>query len=62
MADRSKTGLTGVKESYEAPTVDAVGTFEAVTKWASSGQGLDSPFGAGTPATSLTFSDPPKAG
>lgn len=49
------------KVSYETPTVEAVGSFEAITQWAASGYGLDSPFTAGTPAASLTFSDPPKA-
>ena len=49
------------KVAYEAPTVEAVGSFEAITQWAATGYGLDSPFTAGTPAASLTFSDPPKA-
>ncbi|MFT3722151.1 MAG: lasso RiPP family leader peptide-containing protein [Hyphomonadaceae bacterium] len=50
----------GAKASYETPTVEAIGSFEAVTQWAAGGGGLDSPFSAGTLVTDLTFSDPPK--
>lgn len=62
MTDRKEMAEAGAKAGYEAPTVEAVGSFEAVTQWASTGGGLDSPFSAGTPVASLTFSDPPKAG
>ncbi len=61
MTDHNTTTLTVEKQRYSAPTVEVVGSFEALTKWAASGGGLDSPFSAGTPIASLTFSDPPTA-
>jgi hypothetical protein len=45
------------KLRYEKPAVTRIGTLEDVTQHASSGHALDAGFGAGTPASGLTFSD-----
>jgi hypothetical protein len=47
------------KEAYEAPRLTPVGSFEALTKSASTGHALDVAFSAGTTIDQLTFSDPP---
>ena len=47
------------KMPYQTPRLEAVGSFEALTKWATGGGALDNGFTAGTPTSSLTFSDPP---
>jgi hypothetical protein len=60
MAEKNLAGETGAKYAYEAPTLNAVGSFEALTQWAGTGYALDAPFSAGTPASGITFSDPPR--
>lgn len=50
------------KVVYEPPTLTMVGSFEALTKYASSGYSLDAGFVTGTPASQITFSDPPPRG
>ncbi|MEQ1607677.1 MAG: lasso RiPP family leader peptide-containing protein [Hyphomonadaceae bacterium] len=60
MAENTVGRETGAKNTYEAPTLNAVGSFEALTQWAGAGYALDAPFSAGTPANGLTFSDPPR--
>ena len=47
------------KEAYEAPRLTPVGSFEALTKSATTGHALDVTFSAGTTVDQLTFSDPP---
>jgi hypothetical protein len=47
----------GSKLRYEKPAVTRIGTLENVTQHASNGHALDAGFGAGTPASGLTFSD-----
>ncbi len=48
------------KRVYQTPTLNTVGSFEALTKHAGNGYALDSAFTVGTPASALTFSDPPR--
>lgn len=60
MAEKTHTAEVGTKVMYEAPSLDAVGSFEALTQWGGAGYALDAPFVAGTPSSALTFSDPPK--
>jgi len=60
MADLTHNAEASGKATYEAPTLDAVGSFEALTQWGGSGYALDAPFSAGTPSSALTFSDPPR--
>jgi hypothetical protein len=48
------------KAVYETPELNAVGSFEALTKWAGTGWALDAGFTIGTPLNMLTFSDPPR--
>jgi hypothetical protein len=49
------------KAVYETPALTAVGSFEALTKWAGTGWALDAGFTIGTPVSALTFSDPPRS-
>jgi hypothetical protein len=49
------------KDAYEAPALTKIGSFEALTQWASGGGYTDHAFGAGTPANDITFSDAPPA-
>lgn len=44
------------KMDYEAPTLVEVGSFEEITKGASSGGSLDADFPNDTPFADLTFS------
>lgn len=60
MAEKTLAGEAGAKNTYETPVLTAVGSFEALTQWAGTGWALDAPFSAGTPANTLTFSDPPR--
>lgn len=60
MVEKTPASETVAKNAYEAPTLNAVGSFEALTQWAGTGWALDAPFSAGTPASTLTFSDPPR--
>lgn len=60
MAEITHNAQAGGKDIYEAPTLEAVGSFEALTQWGGSGYALDAPFSAGTPSAALTFSDPPR--
>lgn len=44
------------KQTYDAPILSPLGTFEALTQGASDGLKLDASFPAGTPKVDLTFS------
>lgn len=44
------------KSPYEAPKMESLGTFEAITQAASVGSALDAAFDASTPVADLTFS------
>lgn len=48
--------MTTEKTAYEAPAMTALGSFEALTQGASSGNLLDATFPTGTPFGDLTFS------
>ena len=45
-----------IKETYEAPVMEALGSFEALTQAASDGSALDAAFANNTPVDQLTFS------
>lgn len=60
MTDNVANTTADVKRSYETPTLNVVGSFEAVTQHAGTGWALDAGFQAGTTIGSLTFSDPPR--
>lgn len=44
-------------KQYETPELTEVGTFETITKAATTGSQLDGTFPRGTPGSELTFSD-----
>lgn len=51
-----KGTIMDTKMEYEAPTLIEVGSFEDITKGASSGASLDADFADNFPADQLTFS------
>lgn len=52
---------TAKKAEYEAPRLTQIGSFEALTQWASGGGYTDRGFPGGTATQDLSFSDAPPA-